>query len=109
MGDGTDVGGGARSWAPCPAATRCASRWARALLGANSGIGISLGDNCIVEAGLYVTAGTPVALVEERGRVVKAIELSGADGVLLRRNGRTGGVEALARTDRGIELNPDLH
>ena len=50
-----------------------------------------------------------MALVEERGRVVKAIELSGADGVLLRRNGRTGGVEALPRTDRGIELNPDLH
>ena len=110
VGDGTDVGGGASIMGTLSGGNALRiTVGAGTLLGANSGIGISLGDNCIVEAGLYVTAGTPVALVEERGRVVKAIELSGADGVLLRRNGRTGGVEALARTDRGIELNPDLH
>ncbi|HJA38027.1 MAG TPA: 2,3,4,5-tetrahydropyridine-2,6-dicarboxylate N-succinyltransferase [Candidatus Brevibacterium intestinigallinarum] len=110
VGDGTDVGGGASIMGTLSGGNALRiTVGAGTLLGANSGIGISLGDNCVVEAGLYVTAGTPVALVEERGRVVKAIELSGADGVLLRRNGRTGGVEALPRTDRGIELNPDLH
>lgn len=110
VGDGTDVGGGASIMGTLSGGNALKiTVGTGTLLGANSGIGISLGDNCIVEAGLYVTAGTPVSLVEDDDRVVKAIELSGADGVLLRRNGRTGGVEALARTDKGIELNPDLH
>jgi 2,3,4,5-tetrahydropyridine-2-carboxylate N-succinyltransferase len=80
----------------------------RCLLGANAGIGISLGDDCVVEAGLYVTAGTKVTLPD--GTVVKARELSGTDGVLFRRNSVTGTVEAVQRGDTaGIELNVMLH
>ena len=110
VGDGTDVGGGASIMGTLSGGNALKITVGEGtLLGANSGIGISLGDNCIVEAGLYVTAGTPVSIVADGDRVVKAIELSGADDVLLRRNGRTGGVEAHARTDKGIELNPDLH
>ena len=82
----------------------------RCLLGANSGIGISLGDDCVVEAGLYVTAGTKVRVISgEQARVVKAAELSGQSGVLLRRNSETGAVEALPRTGHGISLNSELH
>src|SRR5271168_4766538 len=66
----------------------------RSLLGANAGIGISLGDECIVEAGLYVTAGTKVRLPS--GEVVAARELSGRSGLLFRRNSQTGAVEVLA-------------
>ncbi|WP_029088893.1 2,3,4,5-tetrahydropyridine-2,6-dicarboxylate N-succinyltransferase [Brevibacterium album] len=110
VGDGTDIGGGASIMGTLSGGnTRRITVGSGTLLGANSGIGISLGDDCIVEAGLYVTAGTPVSLVSEGGRTVKAAELSGADGVLLRRNGTTGAVEALSRTSKGIELNPDLH
>ncbi|GAA2088191.1 2,3,4,5-tetrahydropyridine-2,6-dicarboxylate N-succinyltransferase [Brevibacterium salitolerans] len=110
VGEGTDIGGGASIMGTLSGGnTRKITVGSGTLLGANSGIGISLGDDCIVEAGLYVTAGTPVALMSEDGRVVKAAELSGADNVLLRRNGSTGAVEAHARTAKGIELNPDLH
>jgi 2,3,4,5-tetrahydropyridine-2-carboxylate N-succinyltransferase len=80
----------------------------RCLVGANAGIGISLGDDCVVEAGLYVTAGTKVTLPE--GQVVKARELSGLDGILFRRDSVTGAVHAVHRTGRvGIELNAILH
>jgi 2,3,4,5-tetrahydropyridine-2-carboxylate N-succinyltransferase len=80
----------------------------RCLVGANAGIGMSLGDDCVVEAGLYVTAGTKVTLPD--GTVVKARELSGADGVLFRRNSVTGTVEAVQRGGKaGIELNVILH
>ena len=80
----------------------------RCLVGANAGIGISLGDDCVVEAGLYVTAGTKVTLPD--GTVVKARELSGTDGVLFRRNSVTGTVEAVPREGKaGIELNAMLH
>jgi len=80
----------------------------RCLVGANAGIGMSLGDDCVVEAGLYVTAGTKVTLPD--GTVVKARELSGADGVLFRRNSVTGTVEAVQRGGKaGIELNAMLH
>ena len=81
---------------------------ARCLLGANAGIGISLGDDCVVEAGCYVTAGTKVTLPAE-GRVVKAAELSGASNVLFRRNSVTGTVEAVAWKGEGIALNSALH
>ena len=81
----------------------------RVLLGANAGVGISLGDDCIVEAGLYLTAGTRVTVLGDDERVVKASELSGANNILFRRNSVTGAVEALARSAKGIELNPDLH
>ena len=80
------------------------------LIGANSGVGISLGDGCVVEAGLYVTAGTKVALPD--GTVVKAAELSGKDGVLLRRDSQTGRVHALQRDGAAGSwsgLNAALH
>ena len=77
------------------------------LLGAQAGIGISLGDDCVVEAGLYVTAGTRVTLPD--GQVVKALELSGADNLLFRRNSLTGAVEALQRSGSWGGLNAVLH
>ena len=80
----------------------------RCLLGAESGIGISLGDECVVEAGLYVTAGTLVKLLPE-GEIVKARTLSGAGGLLYRRNSQTGGVEALPRSVEWGGLNSILH
>jgi 2,3,4,5-tetrahydropyridine-2-carboxylate N-succinyltransferase len=76
-------------------------------LGANAGIGISLGDDCVVEAGCYVTAGSKVTLPS--GEVVKAASLSGADGILFRRNSVTGALEAVPRTGQGIALNAALH
>jgi 2,3,4,5-tetrahydropyridine-2-carboxylate N-succinyltransferase len=79
----------------------------RCLLGANAGLGISLGDDCTVEAGLYVTAGTLITLPD--GEVVKARELSGRDGLLFRRNSQTGALEAVARTGSWGELNAALH
>jgi 2,3,4,5-tetrahydropyridine-2-carboxylate N-succinyltransferase len=82
----------------------------RALLGANSGIGISIGDDSVVEAGLYVTAGTKVTLiVEGKTQVVKAAELSGMPGMLFRRNSQNGAVEAIAREGLGVTLNSELH
>jgi 2,3,4,5-tetrahydropyridine-2-carboxylate N-succinyltransferase len=81
-----------------------------ALLGANSGVGISIGDNSVVEAGLYITAGTKVTLiVDGRTQVVKAAELSGLPGMLFRRNSQTGAVEAIAREGLGVSLNSELH
>jgi len=80
----------------------------RSLLGANAGIGISLGDECIVEAGLYVTAGTKVKLPD--GSVVAARELSGKSGILFRRNSQTGAVEAIeTNSSRWGGLNSTLH
>ena len=79
----------------------------RCLLGANAGIGISLGDDCVVEAGLYVTSGTKVTLPD--GRVVKARELSGRPGMLLLRDSLTGAVRAVERAGVGIDLNAALH
>ena len=78
------------------------------LLGANAGIGISLGDRCVVEAGLYVTAGTVVVLPD--GATAKARELSGTSDLLFRRNSRTGAVEVLPREGAWSEgLNEALH
>ncbi len=83
----------------------------RCLLGANAGIGISLGDDCVVEAGCYVTAGTKVTVLEpgKEPRVVKAGELSGASNVLFRRNSVTGTIEAVPWKSGGIALNAALH
>ena len=82
----------------------------RCLLGANSGIGISLGDDCVVEAGLYVTAGTKVTVLGTgEPRTVKAVELSGVAGLLFRRNSLTGAVEVLQRDGTGVTLNTALH
>ena len=109
VGDGSDIGGGASIMGTLSGGGReVVSIGERCLLGANAGIGISLGNDCVVEAGLYVTAGTKVTLPD--GTVVKARELSGTDGVLFRRNSVTGTVEAVRRgSTAGIELNAMLH
>jgi len=108
LGDGSDLGGGASVMGTLSGGGKeVISIGRRCLIGANAGIGISLGDDCVVEAGLYVTAGTKVTL--PGGEVVAARTLSGQDGVLLRRNSVTGTVEALAREGHGIALNAALH
>ncbi len=109
VGDGSDVGGGASIMGTLSGGgTEVVSIGERSLLGANSGLGIALGDDCVVEAGLYVTAGSKV--VTPDGSVVKAAELSGQDGLLFIRNSVTGAVEVRGRAGRrGVELNADLH
>lgn len=112
VGDGSDVGGGASIMGTLSGGgTQVVSLGRRCLLGANSGLGVPLGDDCVVEAGLYVTAGTKVRLVggPRDGEVVKARDLAGADALLFRRSSLTGAVEALARTGGGVALNPALH
>jgi 2,3,4,5-tetrahydropyridine-2-carboxylate N-succinyltransferase len=108
VGDGSDIGGGSSIMGTLSGGgTAVISIGERCLLGANAGLGISLGNDCIVEAGLYVTAGTRVALPD--GEVVKARELSGADGLLFRRNSQTGAVEAMPRSGSWAGLNAALH
>ncbi|MFC0596973.1 2,3,4,5-tetrahydropyridine-2,6-dicarboxylate N-succinyltransferase [Streptomyces palmae] len=108
VGDGSDIGGGASIMGTLSGGGKqTISLGERCLLGAEAGIGISLGDDCIVEAGLYVTAGTRVSLPD--GAVVKASELSGADNLLFRRNSTTGAVEALPRSGSWGGLNAALH
>lgn len=107
IGDGSDIGGGASIMGTLSGGgTHRVSIGARTLLGANAGIGISLGDDCVVEAGLYVTAGTKVRVGDE---TIKAAELSGHNGILFRRNSLTGAVEASARAGVGVTLNEALH
>ncbi len=110
--DHTDIGGGASIMGTLSGGGKQRiTLGQRCLLGANAGVGISLGDDCVVEAGLYVTAGTRVTLLESRTdpRVVKASELSGISNLLFRRNSTNGAVEALPREGGAIELNPALH
>jgi 2,3,4,5-tetrahydropyridine-2-carboxylate N-succinyltransferase len=108
VGDGSDVGGGASIMGTLSGGgTEVISVGRRCLLGANSGLGISLGDDCVVEAGLYVTSGTKVTLAD--GSAVKARELSGANNLLFRRNSVTGAVEVVSRDGRGVTLNEALH
>jgi 2,3,4,5-tetrahydropyridine-2-carboxylate N-succinyltransferase len=108
VGDGSDIGGGASIMGTLSGGgTERISIGQRCLIGANGGVGISLGDDCVVEAGLYVTGSTKVALPD--GSVVKARELSGATNVLFLRNSETGVVEARERAGRGITLNEALH
>ncbi len=108
VGDGSDLGGSASVMGTLSGGGKeVITIGRRCLVGANAGIGISLGDDCVVEAGLYVTAGTKVTLPD--GAVVAARTLSGQDGVLLRRNSVTGAVEARPRTGEGIALNAALH
>ncbi len=119
VGDGSDVGGGASIMGTLSGGGKqVISIGRRCLVGANAGLGISLGDDCVVEAGCYVTAGTKVQLhpgpaagggASAEPRVVKAAELSGANGVLFRRNSLSGAVEALPRSGQGIALNAVLH
>jgi 2,3,4,5-tetrahydropyridine-2-carboxylate N-succinyltransferase len=107
--DGSDVGGGASIMGTLSGGGQERITVGKnCLLGANAGIGISLGDDCIVEAGLYLTAGTLVSMPDDSIR--KAREISGASGLLFRRNSLTGGVEAVARSGAGWQgLNEDLH
>jgi 2,3,4,5-tetrahydropyridine-2-carboxylate N-succinyltransferase len=108
VGDGSDIGGGASIMGTLSGGgTQVISIGERCLLGANAGLGISLGDECIVEAGLYITAGTRVTL--PGGEVVKALELSGANNLLFRRNSQTGAVEAQQRSGVWGGLNEMLH
>lgn len=109
--DGSDIGGGASIMGTLSGGGKQVIRIGkRALLGANSGIGISLGDDSVVEAGLYVTAGSKITLITDgEQRIVKAIELSGVENLLFRRNSQSGAIEAVSRSGSGVTLNPNLH
>ena len=108
VGDGSDIGGGASIMGTLSGGGKDQiTIGERCLLGAEAGIGISLGDECVVEAGLYVTAGTLVKMPD--GEIVKARLLSGASGLLYRRNSQTGAVEAIPRSVAWDGLNAALH
>lgn len=108
VGDGSDIGGGASTMGTLSGGgSQRVSIGQRCLVGAEAGIGIALGDDCVVEAGLYVTAGSKVTL--DDGRVVKARELSGADGILYYRDSQSGAVHAKSRSGTGVTLNSALH
>jgi 2,3,4,5-tetrahydropyridine-2-carboxylate N-succinyltransferase len=116
VGDGSDIGGGSSIMGTLSGGgTHRVSIGSRSLLGANAGIGISLGDDCVVEAGLYVTAGSKIVLADEpvgadgTRTTVKGAELSGRDGILFRRNSLTGAIEAVRRAGVGVTLNEALH
>lgn len=108
VGDGSDIGGGASIMGTLSGGGKeMITVGQRCLLGANSGLGISLGDDCVIEAGLYVTAGTLVRLPD--GNAAKARELSGANNLLFRRNSTTGAVEVVQRQGKWGGLNAALH
>jgi 2,3,4,5-tetrahydropyridine-2-carboxylate N-succinyltransferase len=112
VGDGSDVGGGASIMGTLSGGGKqMITVGERCLIGANAGIGISLGDDCVVEAGCYVTAGTKVTIkdLDSKPKVIKAADLSGASNVLFRRNSVTGTVEAVPWAGEGITLNAALH
>lgn len=111
VGNGSDIGGGASIMGTLSGGGRQrVVIGERALLGANAGVGISIGDDTVVEAGLYVTAGTKVTLIDASGeRTIKASELSGVSNLLFRRNSVTGRVEATPRDGVGVTLNAQLH
>jgi 2,3,4,5-tetrahydropyridine-2-carboxylate N-succinyltransferase len=108
VGDGSDIGGGASTMGTLSGGgTERVRIGRRCLLGAESGLGIALGDDCVVEAGLYVTAGTKVTLPDDR--IVKARELSGQDNLLFLRDSVSGAVIVRSRDGHGIALNAALH
>ena len=108
VGDGSDIGGGSSIMGTLSGGGKEKVRFGeRSLLGANAGVGISLGDDCVVEAGVYITAASKITLPD--GRVVKAIELSGVNNLLFWRNSVSGALEARPRKGTGIELNAALH
>ncbi len=112
VGDGSDIGGGSSIMGTLSGGGKeVISVGERCLLGANAGIGISLGNDCVVEAGCYITAGTKVMVLDmdSKPKLIKAADLSGADNVLFRRNSTTGAIEALPWKGRGIALNTSLH
>ena len=108
VGDGSDIGGGASIMGTLSGGGKeTITVGQRCLIGANAGIGISLGDDCVVEAGTYITAGSKLTLPD--GRTVKAAELSGKPGWLFWRNSVTGALEARPRAGTGVALNEALH
>ena len=108
VGDGSDIGGGASIMGTLSGGGKeVISIGKRTLLGANSGLGISLGDDCVLEAGVYLTAGSKVLLPD--GQIVKARELSGANSLLIRRNSQSGAIEALNKSGSWGGLNSVLH
>jgi len=116
VGDGSDIGGGASIMGTLSGGGKHrVAIGARSLLGANSGVGISIGDDCVVEAGLYLTAGTKIVLADEprtadgTPRVAKGAQLSGSSGLLFLRNSLTGAIEARRRAGVGVTLNAMLH
>ena len=111
VGDGSDVGGGASIMGTLSGGGKeVISVGQRCLLGANAGLGISLGDDCVVEAGLYVTAGTKCLVrVGDEEKTVKAQELSGSSNLLFRRNSLSGAVEVVAWGTQQVELSAELH
>ena len=111
VGDGSDVGGGASIMGTLSGGgSEQVSIGEHCLLGANSGVGISLGNDCVVESGLYLTAGTKLSVTTDgEQRTVKARDLSGASGLLFRRNSLTGAVEAVPRSGSWGGLNSALH
>jgi 2,3,4,5-tetrahydropyridine-2-carboxylate N-succinyltransferase len=112
VGEGSDIGGGASIMGTLSGGGKeVISVGERCLIGANAGIGISLGDDCVVEAGCYVTAGTKVTVrdMDSKPKVIKAAGLSGSSNILFRRNSTTGVIEAVPWKAQGITLNADLH
>ncbi len=112
VGEGSDLGGGCSTMGTLSGGGSVVIAVGKdCLIGANAGIGIALGDRCIVEAGLYITAGTVVSLLDNQGEPVqylKARDLSGKDDLLFRRNSKTGAVECKTNINR-IALNEELH
>lgn len=108
VGDGSDIGGGASIMGTLSGGGKqVISIGEKSLLGANSGLGISLGNNCVVEAGTYITAAAKVTLPD--GQIVKAAELSGGDNLLFRRNSQSGALEVVSKTGSWGGLNSILH
>ena len=108
VGDGSDIGGGASIMGTLSGGGKeVIAIGERCLVGANSGLGISLGNDCVVAAGCYVTAGSKATLPD--GDVVKAAALSGKDNLMLWTNTQTGILEARPRTGTWGELNEELH
>lgn len=108
VGDGSDIGGGASIMGTLSGGGKeVVSIGKNCLLGANSGLGISLGDNCVVEAGTYITSAAKVKLPD--GQIVKAGTLSGASNILFRRNSQSGNLEVVMRTGTWGGLNSVLH
>ena len=108
VGDGSDIGAGASIMGTLSGGGKeVVSIGKNCLLGANSGLGISFGDNCVVEAGTYITAGAKVTLPD--GEVVKAATLSGASNLLYRRNSQRGNLEVVMRSGTWGGLNSILH
>jgi 2,3,4,5-tetrahydropyridine-2,6-dicarboxylate N-succinyltransferase len=108
VGNGSDIGGGASIMGTLSGGGKeVITIGENCLVGANAGVGISLGDACVVEAGCYITGGSKITLPD--GEIVKAKELSGASGLLFRRNSVSGALEAVSRDSSWGGLNDALH